>query len=159
MKLLIVEGGLLVAETIRAMLDTVDCRVAGMARESTQAFDMREAPRPDVTMLDIELPSLDGMETLRTIYERCPMPAVVLSPRETEKLLARVGVMVREPRLPCSRFGATLLTQTKSFAVWQSPRQRAGRVNAPAVRHYYCARPPSRPVLSRVEGLGRALVF
>jgi len=43
-----------------------------------------EELQPDVVTLDLEMPRMDGMETLAMIMRRCPMPVVILStpPRE-----------------------------------------------------------------------------
>src|ERR1700719_4911257 len=43
-----------------------------------------EELRPDVVTLDLEMPRMDGMETLRLIMRRAPMPVVLFSTHSKE---------------------------------------------------------------------------
>jgi two-component system KDP operon response regulator KdpE len=56
--------------------------LAGTGREAILAF---ERERPDVVILDLGLPDMDGAEVCRHIRERGDTPIIVLSARGTEK--------------------------------------------------------------------------
>jgi two-component system chemotaxis response regulator CheB len=58
--------------------------VVGAARDGRDALDMIPKIKPDVVTLDIEMPRLDGLSTLREIMSACPMPVVMLSSLTTE---------------------------------------------------------------------------
>ena len=58
--------------------------VVGAARDGRDALDMIPKVKPDVVTLDVEMPRLDGLSTLREIMSACPMPVVMLSSLTTE---------------------------------------------------------------------------
>jgi two-component system chemotaxis response regulator CheB len=58
--------------------------VVGTARDGVEAVDLTAKLRPDVVTLDIEMPRMDGIEALRRIMERTPVPVVMLSSLTTE---------------------------------------------------------------------------
>lgn len=53
--------------------------VAGVARDGVEALERVVSLRPDVITLDVEMPRLDGIETLRRIMQTCPTPVVMVS--------------------------------------------------------------------------------
>ncbi len=56
--------------------------IAGTGRE---ALDMFERERPDLIILDLALPDMDGIEVCRRMRDRAGTPIVVLSARGAEK--------------------------------------------------------------------------
>ena len=56
--------------------------LAGTGREALEGF---ERERPDLVILDLGLPDMDGSEVCRQIRERADTPIVVLSARGAEK--------------------------------------------------------------------------
>lgn len=53
--------------------------VAGAAASGKEALPLVERLRPDVITLDIEMPGIDGIETLRRIMQERPTPVLMLS--------------------------------------------------------------------------------
>jgi len=58
--------------------------VVGAARNGLEALSLIETLNPDVVTLDIEMPELDGLATLRHIMAHSPRPVLMLSSRTTE---------------------------------------------------------------------------
>ena len=54
-------------------------QVVGGARDGVEALEMIPRLNPDVVTLDVEMPRLDGISTLREIMSRFPRPVIMLS--------------------------------------------------------------------------------
>ena len=102
---LIVEDDYLVGEMARGLLEAAGYVVAGEAMDGFEAVEMTQSLRPDVVLMDIDMPDMNGIEATRLIHERCPTPVVVLTGHETDELVsgaseAGVGAyLVKPPRL------------------------------------------------------------
>lgn len=53
--------------------------VAGVARSGCEAVDLAVRLRPDVAVLDIHMPDIDGVEATRRIMAEAPLPVVIVS--------------------------------------------------------------------------------
>lgn len=53
--------------------------VVGEAMNGKEAIDRVKALRPDVLILDCEMPVMNGLEALRRIMEECPLPVFIFS--------------------------------------------------------------------------------
>jgi AmiR/NasT family two-component response regulator len=88
---LIVEDEPLVGEMIQRTLEDIGCTVAGKAVDGLQAIEMAQTLRPDVILMDLEMPNIDGIEATRCIYKRCPTPVVILTAYEDQELVERAS--------------------------------------------------------------------
>lgn len=76
---LIVDDHEVVRRGIRAFLDTVsDIHVIGEADSGEDAVKMVEQCTPDVVLMDLILPGMDGLEATRRIKKRRPQAQVVV---------------------------------------------------------------------------------
>ena len=63
--------------------------VCGEARDGRSAVEMAEALAPDVAVLDVAMPELNGLEATRKIRAACPATEVlVFTMHESEELVA-----------------------------------------------------------------------
>src|SRR5688572_2306245 len=92
---LIAEDEPLVSEMIKGILKELKYRVIGQARNGQQAITMTESLKPDVVLMDIQMPDMDGLEATLYIYKSCPTPVVILTAYDAPDLIlqaSEVGV-------------------------------------------------------------------
>jgi DNA-binding NarL/FixJ family response regulator len=69
----------IVRKGLRALLEGEDhCRVVGEASDGLTAIDLIARLRPDVAVVDVQLPDLNGLEVARRTRERAPETAIVM---------------------------------------------------------------------------------
>jgi DNA-binding NarL/FixJ family response regulator len=72
-RLLIVDDQVFVCEGLRAMLSTVvDVDVVGMAHDGEEALHQVEALHPQLVLMDLKMPVMNGVQATRLIHERFP---------------------------------------------------------------------------------------
>lgn len=91
-RVLVAEDDYLISELIQANLRRAGYTVAGVASNGPEAVDMTCALQPDVVLMDVEMPEVDGLEASRRIQQQCPTPVVVLSAHHSDELFDRAGV-------------------------------------------------------------------
>src|SRR5579859_1799621 len=93
-KVLVVDDSALMRKLIPAILardPSID--VVGTAMDGAFALKKIEELHPDVVTLDLEMPRMDGMETLRMIMRRTPMPVVLFSTHSKEGAYATLKAL------------------------------------------------------------------
>ncbi len=54
-------------------------QLAGTAENGEEALEKIEALRPNVVTMDLEMPRMNGLEALKVIMSRMPLPVIMLS--------------------------------------------------------------------------------
>jgi DNA-binding NarL/FixJ family response regulator len=76
----------------RELLVAAGYDVVGEAADGATALASARALHPDVVVLDVQLPDVDGFEVARSLHEAPDPPAIVLiSSREASDFGARIG--------------------------------------------------------------------
>ena len=79
LSVLVVDDHQLVLEAVRAALETEDeIDVVGEALSGIEALAMADQTRPDVVLLDLGMPVMDGMRCLEELKQRLPATHVVV---------------------------------------------------------------------------------
>src|SRR5215471_12351021 len=83
-RVLVVDDEPGILRAVQTNLGRHDFRV-DVASTGSDALEAYSRWRPDLVLLDLGLPDMDGLDVLRSIRERASTPVVVLSARETER--------------------------------------------------------------------------
>jgi len=84
-RVLVVDDSALMRKLIPLILERdPDIEVVGTAMDGAFALKKIAELRPDVVTLDLEMPRMDGIETLRTIMRNAPLPVIVFSTHSRE---------------------------------------------------------------------------
>ena len=101
-RVLIAEDDVLVAGITREELESIGLIAVGIAADGKLAVEMTLALKPDVVLMDITMPKMDGIEAAAAIQVTCPTPVVILSAHDEAELVAKataagVGAFVIKP--------------------------------------------------------------
>lgn len=78
-RLLLVDDQNLIRRGLRALLKTdAELEIVGEAENGREAIDLIAALQPDVVLMDIRMPIVDGVEATRIICARSPAPKVLV---------------------------------------------------------------------------------
>lgn len=118
LRVVIAEDDSFVAEVVAADLGTAGLAVAGHAFDGEQAVAMTAALQPDIVLLDVRMPKMDGLEAARLIQERCPTPVVILSAFDEQRLVeqgadAGIGAFVTKPSNPAELLRAITVARAR----------------------------------------------
>jgi CheY-like chemotaxis protein len=78
-RVLVADDDALVAMVLEQMLENQGYEVVGIAADGLAAVECTVALRPDVVLMDLRMPEIDGIEATRRIMERCPVPVIALT--------------------------------------------------------------------------------
>jgi DNA-binding NarL/FixJ family response regulator len=92
LKLLLADDHEIVRQGLRSMLQAQrDCEVVGEAVDGRQAVAMTKELNPDVVILDIGMPQLNGLEATRHILKMRPQTKVlILTMHESDSMIREV---------------------------------------------------------------------
>jgi DNA-binding NarL/FixJ family response regulator len=90
---LIVDDHEVVREGLRLSLSrTPHIRVVGEASDGSAAVALTERRRPDVVIMDVRMPGMDGLEATREISEKIPATSVLIFTAYSERSLLGRGL-------------------------------------------------------------------
>ena len=126
MRILIADDEAVIRLGLRAMLQDAGHEVVGTASNGRTAVAQAEATRPDVIVLDIKMPDLDGLDAARQIMAQCPTAIVMLTAYSERALIDRakaapVFAYLVKP-IKEEMLGPTLELAVARYAEWQELR-------------------------------------
>ena len=89
MKILIAEDETIIRLDLRKLLEEAGHEVCAEARDGAEAVELVEVHDPDLAILDVKMPRLDGIEAAKRILEERPIPIVMLTAYGQDELVAR----------------------------------------------------------------------
>ena len=94
-RILVAEDETIIRRDLCSQLEDVGYVVCGEARDGAEAVALARAMQPDIAVLDVKMPLLDGIEAARQIVSERSIPVVLLTAYKDETLVrhaAKAGV-------------------------------------------------------------------
>jgi len=142
-RVLVVDDSALMRKLIPQMLSGDDAiQVVGTAMDGNFCLKKMEELKPNVITLDLEMPAMNGIDTLKEIMRRQPIPVIVFSSHSTEGATVTMKALglgafdfVTKPKDTTAHMTETareLIAKVKAAAECKiKPRATAGIVSKP----------------------------
>ena len=89
MRILIAEDETIIRLDLRQLLERAGYDVVAEAKDGEEAVALARTEEPELAILDVKMPKLDGIEAARRILEERPVPIVMLTAYGQQELVAR----------------------------------------------------------------------
>jgi AmiR/NasT family two-component response regulator len=88
-RVLIAEDETIIRLDLAEMLERAGFEVCAQARDGIEAVELARSAKPDVAVLDVKMPRLDGIEAARRMLAERPIPIVMLTAYGQDELVSR----------------------------------------------------------------------
>jgi len=88
-RILVAEDETIIRLDLRALLERAGFEVCAEARDGLEAVELARSEQPDLAVLDVKMPRLDGIEAARRILDERPIPIVMVTAYGERELVAR----------------------------------------------------------------------
>jgi two-component system, response regulator PdtaR len=88
-KILIAEDETIIRLDLKQLLERAGYDVVAEAKDGEEAVALARTAEPELAILDVKMPKLDGIEAARRILEERPVPIVMLTAYGQQELVAR----------------------------------------------------------------------
>src|SRR5215216_1761558 len=89
MRILVAEDETIIRLDLKDLLERAGFEVCAEARDGEEAVALARSEQPDVAVLDVKMPKLDGIEAARRILDERPIPIVMLTAYGHQELVSR----------------------------------------------------------------------
>ena len=91
MRILVAEDETIIRLDLKDLLERAGFEVCAEARDGEEAVALARSERPDLALMDVKMPRLDGIEAARRILDERPIPIVMLTAYGQQELVARAA--------------------------------------------------------------------
>ena len=89
MRILVAEDESIIRLDLKALLERAGFEVCAEARDGIEAVELAREVEPDLAVLDVKMPRLDGVEAARQIIAERPIPIVMVTAYGQEEIVSR----------------------------------------------------------------------
>src|SRR6266576_732288 len=76
---------------LRELLERAGVEVCAGAKDGVEAVELARTEQPDLAVLDVKMPRLDGIEAARLILDERPIPIVMLTAYGQDEIVERAA--------------------------------------------------------------------
>jgi AmiR/NasT family two-component response regulator len=88
-RILIAEDETIIRLDLKDLLERSGFEVCAEAKDGIEAVELARREQPDLAVLDVKMPRLDGIEAARRILDERPIPIVMLTAYGQDELVSR----------------------------------------------------------------------
>jgi len=88
-RILVAEDETIIRLDLRALLEQAGFDVCGEARDGVEAVELARELEPDLAVMDVKMPRLDGIDAARRILEERPIPIVMVTAYDQDEIVSR----------------------------------------------------------------------
>ena len=88
-RILVAEDETIIRLDLRTLLEGAGFEVCAEARDGEEAVELARREEPDLALLDVKMPKLDGIDAARRILEERPIPIVMVTAYGEQELISR----------------------------------------------------------------------
>jgi response regulator NasT len=88
-RILVAEDETIIRLDLRDLLERAGFEVCAEARDGEEAVALARSEQPDLAIMDVKMPRLDGIEAAKRILDENPIPIVMLTAYGQEELVSR----------------------------------------------------------------------
>src|SRR4029077_18505285 len=89
MRILVAEDETIIRLDLRGLLERAGYEVVAEARDGEEAVALARREEPDLAVMGVKMPRLDGIDAARRILEERPIPIVILTAFGQRELVDR----------------------------------------------------------------------
>lgn len=91
LKILIAEDEGLVAAGLKSQVEALGHQVVGLAKDGVEAVELAERLSPDLVLMDVRMPRLDGIQAAKKLQETMPTPILFVTAHSDIQLAAEAS--------------------------------------------------------------------
>jgi response regulator NasT len=88
-RILVAEDETIIRLDLKDLLERAGFEVCAEARAGEEAVELARSEQPDLAIMDVKMPRLDGIEAARRILNERPIPIVMLTAYGQDELVSR----------------------------------------------------------------------
>jgi two-component system, response regulator PdtaR len=88
-RILVAEDETIIRLDLRDLLEQAGHEVCGEARDGVEAVELARELEPDLAVMDVKMPRLDGIDAARKILEERPIPIVMVTAYGQDEIVSR----------------------------------------------------------------------
>lgn len=125
--LIVDDSNMFRATVIKGLESTPNVVIAGEAADAFEARDKINELKPDVLVMDVVMPKMDGLTFLKQLMEQYPLPCIIMSGTASEASAIEAGAagFIKKPRNPSEYKTFSTILGTKIILAAGKPIQKA----------------------------------
>src|SRR5581483_1979182 len=88
-RILVAEDETIIRLDLRDLLERSGFEVCAEAKDGEEAVALARSQQPDLAIMDVKMPRLDGIDAARRILDERPIPIVMLTAYGQDELVSR----------------------------------------------------------------------